>query len=44
LAKSGFPLGLPVLAGGIIGAIVSRAGVGGKVGPPHSEPPSIAGD
>jgi LIVCS family branched-chain amino acid:cation transporter len=43
-AKSGFPWVLPALAGGIIGAIVSRAGVGGKVGPPHSEPPSIAGD
>ena len=42
-AKSGFPWILPALAGGIIGAIVARTGVGGTVGPPHSEPPSSAG-
>jgi len=40
-AKSGFPWILPALAGGIIGAAVSKAGVGGTVGFPHSEPPSI---
>jgi LIVCS family branched-chain amino acid:cation transporter len=34
LAKSGFPWVLPALAGGIIGAIVSRGGLGGTVGSP----------
>jgi branched-chain amino acid:cation transporter, LIVCS family len=38
-AKSGFPWILPALGGGIIGAFLSRAGVGGAVGFPRSEPP-----
>jgi LIVCS family branched-chain amino acid:cation transporter len=42
-AKSGFPWILPALAGGIIGAVVSKAGVGGAVGPPHSEHPKPSG-
>jgi len=33
-AKSGFPWILPALAGGIIGAIVAKAGYGGTVGSP----------
>jgi len=33
-AKSGFAWILPALAGGVIGAIVARAGVGGRIGKP----------
>jgi LIVCS family branched-chain amino acid:cation transporter len=42
-AKSGFPWILPALAGGIIGAVFSRAGLGGTVGSPRSQHPSSAG-
>jgi len=38
LAKSGFPWILPALAGGIFGAIVARAGVGGAIGTIRPEP------
>ena len=37
-AQSGFPWVLPAVVGGIIGAVVSKTGVGGKVGLPHSKP------
>jgi LIVCS family branched-chain amino acid:cation transporter len=33
-AKSGFAWILPALAGGLIGAIAARAGVGGRIGKP----------
>jgi LIVCS family branched-chain amino acid:cation transporter len=42
-AKSGFPWILPALAGGVIGAVFSRAGLGGTVGSPRSQHPSNAG-
>jgi LIVCS family branched-chain amino acid:cation transporter len=38
LAKSGFPWILPALAGGLIGAIVAKAGAGGTVASVDSEP------